>query len=57
MRFDETGSDGEENSREDGKSFCNDDEEFMPSQWDLQNKKWYWGNTSKETLAIAMQVF
>lgn len=49
-------SDAEENSRDDdNKSLC-DDGEFTAFQWELQSKKWYWGNVSKDALAIAMQV-
>jgi hypothetical protein len=59
MRSDETtASDVEdENSREldDDKSLVYDGE-FTPFNWEIQSKKWYWGNISKDALALAMQV-
>jgi phosphoinositide-3-kinase regulatory subunit len=32
-----------------------EEDEFVPQEW-IENQHWYWGNVSKEAIAIAMQV-
>jgi hypothetical protein len=46
----------EENGQEDEERSIDDNASFEPFQWELCAKHWYWGSTSKEVLAIAMQV-